>query len=167
MSLSPESSQHAIEIAMRLAVHFHAGQRDKAGECYLLHLVRVMVGCTSPEAKQAAMLHDVLEDTAATPGDLVHAGLGREVVDAVLLLTKPDPMRYSEYILRLAENPIAKEVKLADLQDNYRLDRVAYRPEHTQEDSQRIQRYILTYRFLKGELARQEYLQQIHACDGQ
>jgi (p)ppGpp synthase/HD superfamily hydrolase len=98
------------------------------------------------------VLHDVLEDTPATPEDLAEAGVKPEVVEAVRLLSKPEPMHYTEYILRLAQHPIAREVKLADLSDNYRLDRVAYRESHAEEDRQRIQRYILAFQFLQGTL---------------
>lgn len=165
MTNTADPSQDAIEVALRLALHFHTGQRDKAGASYMLHLLRTMMSCSTPEAMQAALLHDVLEDTLAEPDDLANAGLSRMVIDAVVLLTKPESMQYSKYILRLSENPLATAVKLADLQDNYRLDRVAYRSDHVQEDSRRIQRYILAHQFLKGDMPRDAFLQRMEAVD--
>jgi (p)ppGpp synthase/HD superfamily hydrolase len=151
-------SQDAIEQALRLAIHYHAGQRDKAGECYMLHLMRVMLACSTPEAMQVAVLHDVLEDTSAKAEELIGAGMAREVVEAVILLTKPDGMAYEEYVVRLSGNELAKQVKIADIHDNYRLDRVAYRRNHGDEDRQRIERYILSHDFLTGEICLEEYL---------
>jgi (p)ppGpp synthase/HD superfamily hydrolase len=164
--INPANPSHdAIEVALKLALHFHTGQRDKAGACYMLHLMRVMLACSTAEAMQVAVLHDLLEDTQAVVEDLIQAGLGRNVIDAVTLLTKPDSMQYSQYILRLSENPIATEVKLADLQDNYRLDRVAYRDDCDLEDSQRIQRYILAFQFLRGDRTRESFLKRMEGVD--
>ena len=57
----------------------------------------------------------------------------------------------------MKRNPIAKMVKLADLNDNYRLDRVAYRAEQAEKDALRIQKYILTRQFLYDELTESSY----------
>lgn len=146
-----------LEIAIQLAVAFHAGQRDKAGACYVLHLFRVMHACGDGLSAQAAVLHDILEDTRATAEDLIRSKLRPEVIEAVLLLTKPEAMTYEDYIVRLASNPIAKQVKIADLQDNYRLDRVAYREDSETEDRQRLQRYILAHQFLTGAIPLEMY----------
>jgi (p)ppGpp synthase/HD superfamily hydrolase len=165
MSNNFATNQDAIEQALRLAIHYHAGQRDKEGKCYMLHLLRVMMACSTPEAMQVAVLHDVLEDTSATADELHAAGMSREVVEAVSLLTKPESMRYEDYIIRLSCNASARQVKIADILDNYRLDRVAYRPDHRHEDRQRIERYILSYQFLAEKLDQNEYLTRVAIVD--
>jgi len=114
---------------------------------------------------QAAVLHDVLEDTSATAAELHAAGMSHEVVEAISLLTKQESMRYEDYIVRLSCNELARQVKIADIRDNYRLDRVAYRPDHRHEDRQRIERYILSYQFLDGKLTRDEYLTGVASID--
>lgn len=157
--------QDGLEQALRLAIHYHAGQRDKRGECYMLHLIRVMLSCSDPIAMQVAVLHDVLEDTAASAEELLAAGIGPDVVAAVSLLTKPETLSYRQYIDQLSGNPLAKQVKIADIQDNYRIDRVAYRPDHTLEDRQRIERYILSFDFLNHRIPREEYLQRMAAIE--
>ena len=53
----------ALERAISLAVSAHHGQRDKAGLPYILHLLGVMDAVDNPIEKQAAVLHDYLEDT--------------------------------------------------------------------------------------------------------
>jgi hypothetical protein len=155
------NSADAIERSLQLAVQYHAGQRDKAGECYLLHLLRVMLDCKSPESMQVGLLHDILEDTCAKVETLRGAGLATEVVEAIELLTRPEGESYAQYILKLAENPIAKEAKIADLRDNYRLDRVAYRHDHCEEDRRRIQQYILAFQFLQGNLSQTTFLERM------
>jgi (p)ppGpp synthase/HD superfamily hydrolase len=165
MPIPSATNQDGIEQALRLAIHHHAGQRDKRGECYMLHLLRVMMACSSPKAMLVAVLHDVLEDTSATEDDLVRAGMAPDVVEAIVLLTKPSDMRYQDYIVRLSTNPLAQQVKISDIHDNYRLDRVAYRREHTQEDCERIQRYILAYDFLTGGISRHEFLGRMASLD--
>jgi (p)ppGpp synthase/HD superfamily hydrolase len=161
MPKSTPENQERIEQALRLAIHYHAGQRDKAGDCYMLHLMRVMLSCDTPEAMQVAALHDVLEDTSATPDDLRRGGMTSEVVEAITLLTRQDAMSYAEYVVRLSHHELARQVKVADLQDNYRLDRVAYRRDHADEDGRRIARYILSHDFLTGKIARDEFLKRM------
>jgi len=68
-----------------------------------------------------ALLHDVVEDSAWTLGDLERLGEFDEVVlDAVDLLTRRPPYDYDSYIDRIcdSEDEIAIRVKLADIQDH-------------------------------------------------
>lgn len=165
MNRDHERSQQGIEASLRLAIEFHLGQRDKAGDAYLLHLLRVMLAGSDAEAMQAGLLHDLLEDTPATLETMQRAGLSDTVIEAVALLTKPEAMAYSSYIVRLAGHPLASRVKRADLQDNYGLHRVAYRSGHAMEDGKRLQRYILAYQFLSGEIEQSEFLDRMRDVD--
>jgi hypothetical protein len=151
----------AIESAITLANQFHHQQRDSDGAPYILHLLRVMLVCKSPLAKQAGVLHDLLEDTTATTDDILNAGLSQSLVDVLQLLTHAKDTPYASYILQLAKNPIATEVKIADLEDNYQIRRVKYRPNSPTTDALRLQRYILSHRFLNGELSSESYLQSM------
>ena len=75
----------------------------------------------------AALLHDVVEDTAYTLEDIAAMGFPKSVTDALALMTHDDAVPYLEYVAKLKDNPIARRVKLADLQHNSdlsRLDRV-------------------------------------------
>lgn len=147
-----------VERAIALAVRFHLGQRDKAGAPYLLHLFRVALQAEDPISQQAALLHDVIEDSEATLRDLVSAGISPEAVEAVSLLTHDLSESYADYVVKIKNNPIATQVKLLDLHDNYRLDRVAYRSDHVREDATRIQKYILSKQFLQDEISKDVYL---------
>ncbi len=139
---------------MELSLRFHRGQRDKAGVAYVLHPLTLATKSTDPLVQQAALLHDVLEDTNATVEDLRNAGVSPESIEAVELLTHAADVSYADYVIKLKENAIARTVKLLDLHDNYRLDRVALREDHTSADGARLLKYILTKQYLCDEIDR-------------
>lgn len=86
----------------------------------------------------AAVLHDVVEDSSVTLGDLRAEGFPESVVDAVEALTKRQGESYEEFILRAAANAIARTVKPADLLDNCDLSRI---PAPGPEDFERLKKY--------------------------
>ncbi len=147
----------ALERAIALAVKAHEGQRDKAGMPYILHLLRVMQSVNNPIEMQAAMLHDYIEDVNGSVEVLRQHKIDEQAIKAIERLTRSEQSSYCEYVIALAQDPIATQVKLADLEDNYRIGRVAYRQEHQTEDSKRIQKYALTYQFLLRTIDEQEY----------
>lgn len=75
-------------------------------------------------ARAAGWLHDAFEDTDLTADDLRSAGIGEGVIEAVARLTR-DEEPYGVYISDLAPHPLARIVKIADLQDNLSLPRMA------------------------------------------
>lgn len=119
-----------------LAARLHAGQTDKAGEPYVLHLERVVSRLIQrfPDATEAeieaAWLHDSLEDTEATPDSLMAAGVSRSAVQIVQAVTRPDGQAYLDWIAELAQSGSlsAVRVKIADNADNRDPDRVAKLP---------------------------------------
>ena len=78
----------------------------------------------SDAVKAVAWLHDVIEDTDWTRAMLVErAGISSKVADAVEILTRQKVLEtYDQYIARvvLSKNPMALQVKRADLQDHLR-----------------------------------------------
>ena len=136
-----------IERALQIAVEAHAGQKDKSGLPYAFHPIRVMMRCKSDEAKTAALLHDVVEDTPVTFDQLSQEGFSEDVLSAVRLLTHEPSVSYDDYIRQLGKNPIAKEVKLADLEDNSDIRRLKGVGE---KDVARLRKYLLAYRYLTG-----------------
>jgi (p)ppGpp synthase/HD superfamily hydrolase len=97
---------------------WHGEQIDKSDLPYVAHLMGVWNRVREEdEATQlTALLHDIVEDTDITVGQL--ARFGDEVVEAVALLTHAKDEPYEDYVKRLASNRIASRVKLADLEDN-------------------------------------------------
>jgi (p)ppGpp synthase/HD superfamily hydrolase len=106
----------------------------------------MMLAVTTPEARMAAVLHDVVEDTTVTLDELRAEGFPASVLEAVEALTKREGEDYEAFIRRVAPNPIAREVKLADLRDNSDLSRIA---EPTERDRERIRKYQRAIAYLE------------------
>jgi len=137
-----------LEEAIRVAVEAHRGQQDRAGAPYVLHPLRTMLRLRTDAERMAAVLHDVVEDTAWTLDDLRARGFPAEVLDAVDALTRRPGEDYEALVERAAAHPVARRVKLADLEDNLdlrRLDRVAA------DDVERLDRYLRAYRRLSAD----------------
>lgn len=107
-----------LEEAIAFAAHAHAGQRDLLGRPYILHPLRVMLRLSDPREMAAAVLHDVLEDCDVTMEDLLTSGFPAEVVEAVYAMTRREGESYEAYVLRAGAHPVARRIKIADLQDN-------------------------------------------------
>jgi guanosine-3',5'-bis(diphosphate) 3'-pyrophosphohydrolase len=139
-----------LERAIEIAVKAHAGQVDKAGAPYVLHPLRVMLRVSGELDMMAAVLHDVVEDGPGwTFERLASEGIPAEVVEALSFLTKrPDEESdYSLFIRRAASNPIARRVKLADLEDNMDIGRIAH---PTEKDLARTEKYRAAHALLTG-----------------
>jgi (p)ppGpp synthase/HD superfamily hydrolase len=125
-----------LERAIALAARAHAGQRDKAGKPYILHPLRVMLRMESEAEQVTAVLHDLLEDTPWRREGLRRKGFPAPILDALEALTHRPGEPYPRFIERVAGNPLARRVKLADLDDNLR--RI---PKPTQADRRRMGKY--------------------------
>ena len=104
--------------ALRLCFDAHKDQKDKSDLPYVFHPVHLAEQMTDEATTIVALLHDVIEDTDVTLADLQAEGFSREILDAVALLTHDKSVNYTDYVLKIKENPIAKAVKLADLTHN-------------------------------------------------
>lgn len=103
--------------AMQIAYEAHAGQVDKCGTPYVFHPYHLAEQMPDEVTTCVALLHDVVEDTEVTVGDL-SAEFPPEVTEPLRLLTRDPAVPYLDYISKLAENPVALVVKLADLTHN-------------------------------------------------
>lgn len=139
------SYNEQFQIALELAVEKHKNQTDKAGNPYILHPLHVMENVNNKEGKIVAILHDIIEDTDITENYLLKIGLSKRIVDAVVALTRSEDMDYQEYIKNLSSNPLAKEVKLADLEHNMDLKRL---PTLEEKDLERNRKYQISYHYL-------------------
>ncbi len=97
-----------------------------------------MLRCTTPVDQMAAVLHDVVEDTDVSIDDLVSDGYPAEVTAAVECLTRRSGEAYPDYIDRLANNDVARRVKVADLDENLANNR---RSPSSAANAERIERY--------------------------
>jgi GTP diphosphokinase / guanosine-3',5'-bis(diphosphate) 3'-diphosphatase len=141
-------SMSTLERAIAIAAQAHAGQVDKAGQPYILHPLRVMLGVRGHSEKIAAVLHDVVEDTTVTLPDLTAAGFSADVTDAVFALTKTRGESRLAAAARAKANPIARAVKLCDVADNMDESRLTH---ITSKDRARLAEYALVRALLLSD----------------
>jgi (p)ppGpp synthase/HD superfamily hydrolase len=129
--LLPAPDADAVARAVEFAVRYHGDQTRPTGAPYAEHLLEALevlvrgAGVTDPDILQAAVLHDVVEDTPCTIDD-VRREFGARVAELVGWVTKPAPEEGSDrraakqaYLGRLKDAPEdAVLVKLADRASN-------------------------------------------------
>jgi (p)ppGpp synthase/HD superfamily hydrolase len=108
-----------LERAIALAVEVHEGHRDAEGRPYLLHPLRVMARVDTDLERVVAVLHDTVENgrDRVSLERLRADGFPEEVIAAVDCLTDREGESYEDFIARIAQNRLARRVKVADLAD--------------------------------------------------
>lgn len=126
-------------VALHIATMAHMGAKDKAGEDYIKHPIRVAMSLNDETCQCVALLHDVVENSEVTL-ELIEqtSAFGEEVLLAIDALTHREGEHYDDYISRVKANPIATKVKIADLRDNMDLSRL---PQVTRKDERRCEKY--------------------------
>ncbi|MFF2022998.1 HD domain-containing protein [Streptomyces sp. NPDC058171] len=127
--LAPEVSVQRLGEAVAFAEEAHGDQKRPAGEPYVEHLLEVVeilvsgAGVRDEDLLVAAVLHDVVEDTDRTAGE-VGERFGPRVEEWVGWVTKPDPEAHEDpaqvrdrYLLSLRSAP--PEVLLLKLADRF------------------------------------------------
>lgn len=133
------------DLALRIAIRAHEGQKDKSEREYVMHPIRVAERCKAPRAKIVALLHDTIEDSDVTAEYLRSEGFPEEIISAVLSVTKQEGETYDDFVDRAAANAIGREVKLADLEDNMDIRRLH---KITDEDVARLRKYLRAWQYL-------------------
>ena len=161
--LLPAATCDAVARAVEFALRFHGDQRRPTGAPYAEHLleaVEVLVrgaGVSDQDVLCAAVLHDVVEDTPCTIGD-VRSAFGDRVADMVGWVTKPDPADGADkksakeaYLSSLADAPDdAILVKLADRASNVQtLRNLPSQPKQREYYAQTV-RYIMPLAASRG-----------------
>jgi (p)ppGpp synthase/HD superfamily hydrolase len=121
--------------AYEIAYNAHKGQVDKSGKDYINHPLTVASYCKSEDERIVALLHDVVEDTNITLEDLSKI-FDKKIIDALSLLTHSDDEPYMEYVAKIKENKLARNVKIADLTHNMDLSRLE---NPTKDDYDRVE----------------------------
>jgi len=101
----------------------HKGVVDKGGEPYWKHPAEVMSKLSDKapmEVLQAALLHDVIEDTVFTAQDLLDEGFSKRTVEIVEQLSRPRALPYLTWIKTMAMNGDKDviAIKLKDIEHN-------------------------------------------------
>ncbi len=130
----PASGIAEIDRAFVVADHAHAAQRRASGEPYIIHPIAVATLTAKmgldTESVQAALLHDVVEDTDITDAQLEKL-FGSNVKNLVEGVTKLDKLKFSNYhdaqtenyrkmILAMTQDIRVILIKLADRTHNMR-----------------------------------------------
>ena len=120
---------------------------DKAKSPYINHLKRVANKVSGNIETVVAYLHDTVEDKEEwTLGRLQEEfRLPDEVLIAVNCMTHKEGDSYATYLANLIQNPTARVVKQADLEDNMDITRLEYLSE---KDLKRLNKYLLAYRIV-------------------
>ena len=136
--------------AEAFAIERHSGQTRWDGRDYVkAHCIPVADKFTDDLRKTVAVLHDVVEDKKATLQE-VKERFGGQVASAVDALSRRNGESYKDFVRRAAKNPIAKDVKIADIECN--MDDVPNDEKMKEKaNSLRTKRYIPALLFLKGE----------------
>ena len=124
---------------------------DKAGQPYILHPLRLMMRVETETEKIVAVLHEVVEDSQPPQrwgfDELRREGFSEPVLAALECVTRREGETYEEFIRRSLTHPVARRVKLADLEDNMDVRRLATLIDR---DAERLRRYLAAWRVLTG-----------------
>lgn len=135
------------KLALKVCFEAHKHQVDKSGLPYVHHPFHLAEQMEDEAATVVALLHDVVEDTPRTVEDLAKLGFSGEVLQALRLLTHDPAVPYMDYIMKIRENPLARKVKLADLNHNSDLSRLDYVDGRA---LQRVEKYRQAIALLEG-----------------
>lgn len=125
--------------AMKLCFDAHQDSKDRGGVPYVFHPYHLAERMKDEDSVCVALLHDVLEETSCTAEQLATYGFDDNIVQAVVALTRNKDEAYLKYISRVAENDLAKKVKVADLLHNTDITRLNGAP--TDADLTRCELY--------------------------
>jgi len=84
------------KIALKLCFAAHKDQLDKSGLPYVFHPFHLAEQMADEETTVVALLHDVVEDTDQTIGDLRKMGFSERVLSAIALMTHDPAVPYME-----------------------------------------------------------------------
>ena len=143
-----------VDRAFEIAVNAHKGQKDRYGNNYIFHPIRVLMRVNSIKDKIVAILHDVVEDTDWTVDQLAQEGFPKEIIDAIEAISRREEEEYIDYIERVQGNEIAMRVKLADLEDNINIHRLN---NIYNGGSDRLNRYMTAYDILTGKIKKPDF----------
>lgn len=132
----------ATKKALKLCFEAHKEQKDKSGMPYVFHPFHLAEQMKDEVTTVVALLHDVAEDTEYTLEDLAQMGFGKEVIDALTLLTHNPDVLYMEYVAAIKGNSVAKTVKLADLRHNSDVTRMERIDESVIERNEKYKKAI-------------------------
>jgi GTP pyrophosphokinase len=151
--IHPKADVRVIERAYDVAAYWHRSQKRKSGDPYITHPLAVATILAelgmNHETLCAALLHDTVEDTPYTLGEL-RAEFGEEIAALVDGVTKLDKVKYGEaaaaetvrkMVVAMARDIRVLVIKLADRLHNMRTLRYLDRPKQERKARETLEIY--------------------------
>jgi (p)ppGpp synthase/HD superfamily hydrolase len=130
-----------LDKAILIAVLVHGGVRDKGGDPYIRHPLRVMEKQGTEDEQISAVLHDTVEDSELSIDDLRSLGFSEYQLAVIDALTKREGEDYDESIARVKNLSSARKIKISDIHDNLLPWRAKNRHRMGESDMKRIAKY--------------------------
>lgn len=150
--------------SLKLVEYLFRNKKDKEGEPYINHLLRVSNKLSNQNTKIAGLLHDIVEDTKVTFNDLKSLGFNDEIITLVKLVTN-DKLTiklnkkawledYHNKITKILESNNIEAIKLkySDMSDNFNQERLNRLDEKTKKH--------LTNKYQPEIIRLEEYLKE-------
>ena len=134
------------KLALSIMFRIHKDIVDKSGIPYVFHPYHLAEDLYDENEVIVALLHDAIEDSNLTLGELGEYEFSKEVLDAIALMTRDKDTEYLDYIIKLSRNKIARRVKMLDLLHNMDLTRLD--PPYDEKTLERVEKYKRAYRIL-------------------
>jgi (p)ppGpp synthase/HD superfamily hydrolase len=137
--------------AVAIATVCHGNAEDKGKNSYIRHPLRLIEKQETEDEMMVAVLHDVVEDTFLTLNDLEELGFTASQLKILDALTKkPGPdYNHEAYISNIEHSPVATRIKIDDMEDNCRLDRLKSTPLSNRHLA-KFNQYLVDLKRLKG-----------------
>lgn len=121
--------------SLTLVEYLFKDKKDKEGDPYINHLLRVSNKLNNINTKIAGLLHDTIEDTSITFEDLHSLGFNEDIItlvklvtnDKIPILNRNDMLtKYHNKITSILESNNIEAIKLkySDMSDNFNQDRL-------------------------------------------
>lgn len=130
-----------FEDAIILAARAYRGRVDKEGQPKIFHHIRVMLRFNNANERIVAILHDLIKANGFVLDHLRTTGYSEQILQALDCLTRRKNESYEQFVERVKENPIARKVKIADLEDNVDLKRHSRHSVFTEENLRLMRKY--------------------------
>lgn len=114
-----EPTYEHLELAYKISMDAHAGQKYGKRDYYFVHVcavedkVREMFG-NCFKLRIVALQHDNLEDSNKYTVENMVDYFGTEIADAIVAITKFEDESRNKYIERVKQNDLALKVKICD-----------------------------------------------------
>lgn len=150
-SVSQVDSSTLMDLFYQTLIPFTAerfkGKVDRGKTPYIEHCLAVADRLDSIDEKILGLLHDIVEDTDVTYQELEELGVPEDILEDLALLSKSPMEEAMTNAERVVQSVRATKVKIADIRENLRLERL---PKVTPKDVERCNRYIAILHFFES-----------------